>query len=349
MRLPSLNVPLSKGSRGIFWGRPSPFALPLGQAIEFRRRLIAEVLHGFGPDVIIVENRPLGMMEELDGLLQESCAAKIFLTRGIMSKADQVRSHYLTPRQELVLSDGTFVKAIVAGDKKVWDLAAEYDLSSEIATRLEYVGYFSEPVSRELIERARVERGVGPDDKWIVCSAGGGVLGERNVEEFTRLLDKFPRAVIDVVHGPQSSLPWGSLLASSVQQGRLRLHRECTSLSLLHAAADLVISPGGYNSLVEAMEGGAPIIVMPVQPDGHDEQYLHASRLAAHYPIRISTQPAELIHLAADALEARTPRLTIRDRATLKFDGLESASDLIVGLCRPAIITSDRASAETGS
>jgi predicted glycosyltransferase len=346
VRLPSLNIPLSKGSRGVFWGRRSPFTLALQQAIGFRKKLIDAVIRGFAPDVIVVENRPLGMMEELDGVLQTSRASKVFLTRGIMTTAHQVRSHYLSARQELALSDGTFAKVIVAADQKVWDLATEYDLSPEIAARLEYVGYFSKRVEREAVERTRAERGVRSGVKWIVCSAGGGALGERVIEEFTYLADRFGDAAIDIIRGPHTSLAWEPLLRSTIGDGRLRLHRECPSLPLLHAAADVVVCPGGYNSLVEVMEGGAPIVVVPVQPEGHGEQYLHASRLAAHYPIRISTRPNELADLVADVLNDAKPKITIRERATLRFDGLENARDLILDLGRPGQRLTRRGPAE---
>jgi len=337
LRLPSLNIPLSKGSQGRFWGRRSPFELEVERAIEFRRRLILEVLRGFAPDAIVVENRPLGMMEELDGVLQTSDAKKVFLTRGIMTGPEKVRSHYLTARQEQVLADGTFAKIVVALDPKVWDLADEYDLAPEIAARLEYVGYFIEPVEPNVIKKVRAERGVPFGGKWIVCSAGAGALGEPLIRECDRLAEKHPDLTIDIVHGPHSSLPWQPLLVSTAGQGRLRFHRDCACLPLLHAAADIVVCPGGYNSLTEAMVGGSLIIVVPVQPDDHDEQYLHARRLAPHYPIRIGRRPDQLTRLVDDALADESARVSISERATLKFDGLQTARAVIMGLYKQGV------------
>jgi predicted glycosyltransferase len=203
-------------------------------------------------------------------------------------------------------------------------------LSPEIAAKLEYAGYMSESVPASQIHSARAERGVAMDTKWIVCSAGGGALGESLVQELLRISDTLPGVAIDVVQGPHSELPWPSLLTSTIERGRIRVHRECRTLPLLHAAADLVVCPAGYNSLVEVMEGGAPIITVSVQPDTDGEQFLLASRLAKRYPIAVLSEYHQLSKLIRDTLDLHRGRVPIRQTGRLNFNGLQNARDLIL-------------------
>lgn len=330
LRVPSLNTPLSKASGGTFWGRHSFLQLSRDDEIRIRRQLIEATIDALAPDVIIVENRPLGMSDELDGILQQFSAVRLFLTRGIMTHPRRVHSSFLSVAQKASLRH-LFDKVIVAADRQVWDMAFEYDLEYDIAAKLEYVGFLSEPVDASLIERARAERGVDNGTKWIVCSAGGGSLGERLIQQFISVANRLSGIVIDVIQGPHSELPWQALLTSATEESWGRLHRECHALPLLHAAADLVVCPGG-SSLLEVMEGGARIITISVQEDADDDQALLSSCLARHYPITILKSYEELGNSIATELKTREPKLSIRQTASLNFNGLKNARDLILSV-----------------
>jgi predicted glycosyltransferase len=325
VRIPSLNLPLSSGSRGVFWGQHSPIEVSHAQAIEFRRELIESTIGAFCPDVIVIENRPLGMMEELAPILPRARARKVFLTRGIMTHPSRVREHYLTPSQERALGSGLFESIIVAADRRVWDLSVEYRLEGALSSRLEYAGYMSEAISAAQIRAIRAERGLSQGEKWLVCSAGGGASGERLLTEAIAISKTLKDLVMDVVLGPHSRLGWQSPLDSVTGDFNLRLHRECRALPLLHAAADVVVCPGGYNSLVEVMEGGAPIITISVQPDSDGEQHLLATRLATYYPITVMSDYAQLAGSVREAFEKSQAKASIRQTRKLDFDGLENA------------------------
>jgi predicted glycosyltransferase len=306
--------------------------LQFSQAQEerIRRKLILSVLDAFEPHAIIVENRPLGMNDELTNILTRNDAKKIFLTRGIMTHQKWVRESYLSNDQQAALVE-IFDKVIVATDRKIWDLYEEYEVPEAIVGKTEYVGYMGEAVDAAEIEKVRIERGVKKDDRWIVCSAGGGVDGEDLVREFISVLPELTNVIVDVIHGPHSTLPWPSALASTITENWGRRHQECRNLPVLHAAADLVVCPGGYNSLVEVMEGGAPAISISVQPDRDDEQSLRLSRLSRFYPIRVMENVAELRAAIAEMLPCCTVKKSIRERGSLGFDGVKKAKESILG------------------
>jgi predicted glycosyltransferase len=332
LHIPSLNNLLFE--RAQFLGKRQFLQLSRQQAIAFRRTFIERAIETFHPDVIVVENLALGMLDELSDVLDKTEAVKIFLTRGIIAHPSRVRRFMLRPNVEEALAT-LFQASIVACDRRVWDLDSEYHLGSLLASKLEYVGYMSEAVDPSDIRAARRERGVDAATKWIVCSAGGGALGEALVQELQTIMQSFTGVVVDLVQGPRSALPWAALLTSTIEQGHMRLHRECRALPLLHAAADLVVCTGGYNSLVETMEGGAGVVALPVQLEPQDEQFLQCSRLAPYYPITLVENRAALAGSIAGALERCETKNSIRETGNLDFDGLSNASKFILScVCR---------------
>jgi predicted glycosyltransferase len=326
-RIPSLNDILYE--RANFLGKTSFMSLSRKEGITFRQRLILEIINTFEPNIIIVEQSPLGMLDELECVLRTYSGIKIFLTRGILANPSRVRRFILKSNTEKAL-ETSFDTLVVAADRRVWDLAYEYDLPTEIASKLTYVGYMSEEVDSSDITRVRAERGLEKNDKWIVCSAGGGALGETLIATLTQIMRSFPSVLVDVVQGPRSGLRWPGLPASVINEGNVRLHRECRTLPLFHAAADLVVCTGAYNSLVEVMEGGAPIIAFPVQLEPQDEQYLHSSRLSSYYPITVVSRMDELTSSISEAIESRVEKLSIRNTGRLEFGGLLCAQKLIL-------------------
>ena len=235
----------------------------------------------------------------------------------------------LTPIIEEALRT-TFQRWIAATDQRICDLALEYDLDKAISEKIEYVGYISEAISQDRIAAARTERGLTAGAKWIVCSAGGGALGEQVIQKVSKAVGELDKVFVDVVQGPLSALPWPSSLMSTIESGRLRLHRETKNLPLMHAAADIVVCTGGYNSLTETMEGGAEIIAVPVQLEPKDEQYLHATKLARHYPITVVGKLNHLERALDAALGASREKATIRESGILNFNGISNSRDVIL-------------------
>jgi predicted glycosyltransferase len=93
----------------------------------------------------------------------------------------------------------------------------------------------------------------------------------------------FPRAAFDVVAGPGAGDACERLPAAP----NLRVSREARDLEARHLAADVVVTGGGYNSLVEAVCGRARVVCWPLAARTTDEKHVHPARLAAHYPVRV--------------------------------------------------------------
>ena len=164
---------------------------------------------------------------------------------------------------------------------------------------------------------------------WVVCSAGGGQLGEKLTQECIKLSKVFENLFFDIILGPRSNLPWKYTTKDYIDKGNLRLYKESHYLHHLHASADIVISTGGYNSLVEAMQGNALIICFPFRLDHKDEPYLHASYLSDFVKIALSTDMSKLQSLLEAAI-LTINKGAIRDRRReVNFIGAKNIEKIV--------------------
>jgi|GEM_PF-475079 len=246
------------------------------ELMPLRNKIIKESIKKFKPDALVVDYLPLGKQDELKEIINSFTGRLYYIARGVMDAPESFKKGVLSGYSKVALEE-KFHKIFIACDKRICDWSNEYSISKELEKKLEYIGYIGEEISEKLISSVRKKRGITNLNKWIVCSSGGGALAEKLIKEYTKLPKKYPKFYFDIIIGPKNSL--------NFEEEHLRLsplvevHHGSYDLPLLHAAADIVLCPGGYNSIVECLQGNTPIIVSPVQTKKGDEQYIHANRI----------------------------------------------------------------------
>ncbi len=319
VHLPSLDSMLPNKAR--YWGRKPFLDVSMKDVMTMRKEMLQAVFNAFTPDAIVVDYLPLGKHNELSEIIARTNARLYFILRGVLDHPDNVRIDLLGGAGEVALEQ-RYHRLLVASDRRICDVVAEYALSPKLAEKVEYIGYISEPISPHLLRQVRAERGVPVNGRWVVCSAGGGALGEQLIEECTQLPGHFPDVFFDIITGPRTAKQWTFLSADMHVEGKVRLHRETSMLAKLHASADVVICAGGYNSLVEAMEGQSRIVTCPVQLRTNDEQFIHGKRLSEHYPMAMITNLHDLEGAVRAALNAvDNEPVPPAPRSILAFDG----------------------------
>jgi predicted glycosyltransferase len=325
IHLPSLDSLDPRRSRQ--WGRV-PFlrctnSLTAGRAL--RRDIIASAIERFDPDAMILDYLPLGMDEEMREFVRASPQRRnYFIARGLLGDPIHIRRDIFT-QSAIESLEENYHMILAMTDQKIIDMAEEYALEPQLAEKLVYVGYAAEPVTAQEREAIRAERGIESGSKWVVCGAGGGKEGEALVQRCWEIAQIFPECTFDIVAGPRSRL----LLRSDVRsdEGRIRLHSsEDRRLPLMHAAADVVISRGGYNSLMEACVGDARILVAPIMTDF--EQVHHAQRLSAFREIDL-VESLEDLDLALHQCLMRSGPVVHR-LSEINMDGLHLAAGVIL-------------------
>jgi predicted glycosyltransferase len=184
-------------------------------------------------------------------------------------------------------------RILVASDQRT--ALVDEDLGFGDRQRLwcHHIGYVSLPVSPAEVQNARRRRGLSSQDRWIVCSVGSGFYHQSLIADCIQLCREFTDFHFDLVPGPGAPSEVAEACSVPGADGRVRLTHDRTDLRVVHAAADIVICHRGYNTLTEAMEGGAALIV-DTRGDAHHERARHVRRLQPFSPVACGEGLADL-------------------------------------------------------
>jgi predicted glycosyltransferase len=236
------------------------------RATQFRAEAIRDVAALYKPDIIIVDYLPFGQRHELDALFSSRETLRYFLHRGLTDTSDgSILRGTATQR----IAD-MYDRILVASDPRLVDIAAQDDYCANARAKLTYVGF----IVPNLISRGR---------SWsptVVCSGGGGYRAESLMLQCVKVAERNPHITLKIVLGPKSRLSASCFSVPS----NCEVYGTRVDLPELHQTAAVVISSGGYNSVLEAITGGARMIIYPNQTGEDDEQRRFADRLSKYYP-----------------------------------------------------------------
>lgn len=285
--LPSWDV--MRKNRAIYWEKLPWLDIDLPAAIELRSRLLTSIIETFDPDAIIVDYLPFGLHNELLRTIENTNAMKYLVLRGLIDTSDQ--DVFFNHASETIAS--LYDRIFIAADKRVINIVSEYNFTSSFLKKIEYVNYITQgPVESQDL---RVEMGVGSKyTKWIVCSSGGGKFAENIIVECLKVSNYFPEYRFDIVCGPLSNFDLQNLVSIGEN---CHVHSFLQQLPAYHASCDLLVSTGGYNSILEAGFGGASIIVFPNQTGLDDEQRNNSIRFSPYFNIMLLDK-IEMLHIA---------------------------------------------------
>jgi len=256
--------------------------MPLGELLALRSEAIWGALKGFGPDLFVVDNVPRGVAGELDlslRKLKKRGRAKCVLgLRDVLDAHDVVRAEWAARDTKRTLE--TYYDAVwVYGDPRLHATLPEAE-RAVAADRLHYLGYF-DPLLRLAPDatasdetRAILAWARGP---FVLCTLGGGQDGVHLAQAFLRTRLAGRRGVLltgPFMHpGARQALRSGA----AARDDLLVVDFLEEPLELLQHA-DRIVSMGGYNSVLEGLACGRPLLVVPrVAP--RQEQWIRAERL----------------------------------------------------------------------
>ena len=299
-----------------YWGRVPFLSLPLKEAILLRKKILRGIVEAYSPDLIIVDHLPLGAHEELEDIISETPSVKYLVTRGVLNHSGGLFDLVLGEKATEYLSLH-YDRIIVAADERVIDFAKEYSLPEELARKTKHVGYVIDQICVDDLIEFRTTRRTDKESPWIVVSAGGGQLGESLIEYSIEMSRSYPDVQFDIIFGPRSNLLGNTSKVRNLGKN-VCVQLESSKMPLLNASADIVICSGGYNTLLEALQGNARIICVPNWKDPRDEQTFHAKCLGKFAEISIVPE----VHDLGDALAATLRLPMVQDaRGQLNLSG----------------------------
>ncbi|MSO65108.1 MAG: glycosyl transferase [Alphaproteobacteria bacterium] len=265
---------------------------PIDDAWRQRRReLLVDIFARVRPHVVALELFPFGrrqMRFELVPLLDAATTARA-RPRIVSSVRDILVGQHKPERNEEMraLVDRYVDYVLVHGDPAFISFAATFPLANAIANKIRYTGY--------VVDRSgRGPTNVGQGAGEVIVSAGGGAVGVQLLETAiaaraqSQLADRRWRILVGV-HLPDADYGRLERLAASddivVERGR-------KDFPALLANAELSISQGGYNTVMETLEARVRAVIVPYAGGIETEQTVRVRALAGRTSLEIVDETA---------------------------------------------------------
>lgn len=317
--------------------RPRTLTIPVEQARNLRASLIQQSIRIMRPQVFLVDHVPGGVWNELLPTLRMLRALphppKVVLgLRDILDAPEVVRETWTREGLYDLISE-FYDDVLVYGRREIFDTVAEYGLTRAASANVRYCGYLcaEEPCEgRDAIRRCLVG---DSRNKLTVVTAGGGADAYPMIAATLDALielgsSRCPEVVL--ITGPLMTRDDRARLQAKVGDLPVRVLTAVPNQHSYLNAADLVITMGGYNTLIETIGLGKPAIVIP-RTGPSAEQTMRArlfDSLGLVQTIGLEeATPARLAQAIEDALRCHG-----RPRANLVADGLDRAVDHIAAL-----------------
>ncbi len=285
--------------------------------LRARSAAILDVVRRFVPDLILVDRYPRGMHDELAPALRQHAAQRpgapaVLGLRDILDRPETIRAEWRTNGYSAAIRE-TYAMVLCYGDPTVYDPVSEYGLPDDIAARIRFTGYLADDLlAADSVEVRRRHRKA--QRRLAVCTLGGG-------RDASPIAESFLSAMAELEgRGWSGVLITGPYMAPEDVE-RLQRHEATRSVSVLRmvddvpsylAAADAVVSMGGYNTVCELLALAVPAVIVPrVHP--REEQRMRAERLGACGLV----QWIEPTALSPGVLAAGIERVTAIPRAEL--------------------------------
>ncbi len=305
---------------------------PVGALIELRSRILQAALDAFDPDLLIVDKVPRGAGGELEQALEHLRATG--RTRCVLGLRDVLDGAAVASRewhqQRCTEAVDHYYDAVwVYGDQQVFDPIAAYGLPLVVACRTTFTGYlghgrptsppgFAAPV---------------PSEPFALCMVGGGQDGIDLARSFVQA--RLPRGRRGVVLA-------GPYMGDDDREELDRLVVSRPDMTVVGyvdmaeqfiAAAEYVVSMGGYNSVCELLAHEKRTLVVP-RARPRTEQLVRARRLAQRGLLDV-VHPDELSPERLSAWMASGAG-TSRGRRPVDLDGLARLPSLVDAILAPA-------------
>ena len=330
-RLDMIKLPaLSKRTSGVYKARTLP--LTLKNVIAWREQIILQAAVNFKPDIFLVDKSPAGVHNELLPALRylktwSPETALVLGMRDIEDSAQKTQDEWAVAGVPQLL-DEVYDLILLYGQRDVFDPITAYRLSTAAANKVVETGY----LGRDHVTRdstwVRRELGIG-DTPLVVVTVGGGGDGYEIVKTCVKMVKIFAGDLPFhslIVTGPLMAQRKRRLIRQAAQSEYLTLLEFTPDLMNYLAAADLVVSMVGYNSVVEILSLRKRALFIP-RMSIRAEQQMRAERLAQRGLARLLL-PAELTP-ARLLTEIKSAMALPQPAAVLNLNGLKQTSAAI--------------------
>ncbi|ACL02282.1 Glycosyltransferase 28 domain protein [Desulfatibacillum aliphaticivorans] len=266
------------------------------QALDIRKSIIKATAKTFQPHLFIVDKEPLGLKKEILPTLQWLRRSlpgtrTVLGLRDIMDESSATCKDWRDKGIYDLLED-TYSEIWVYGIKEFYDPITEYRIPSAISDKMLFTGYIPRNVPAPAAVKAMRKRfGCSNGEKLVVATTGGGGDGYSLLNCFLSMLERQKGKTSFkslLVTGPfMAEKERDNVVSRAKKLGvqAIQFHR---SMEEVLAAADLVVSMGGYNTVCESLTLGRMSLIIPRETPRKEQliraQVLKERRLVDYIP-----------------------------------------------------------------
>lgn len=259
---------------------PRALNVPIDSFVNLRSSLILSAVRSFQPDVLIIDKEPLGVKRELlpslEFLRQNRKNCKIVCGfRDILDEKSVVLDEW-DKRDTTESLKRYFDHLIIYGNQQVYDFAKEYDLDSDLASKIVYTGYVH---PQDNINKTDFSFNFAdPNLPVVTLTLGGGGDGSEILDTWHSMLESKKSLPFNhyILTGPFADVNrYERLKKLEDNLPNLKVDLFNPDTFSVFEKSDLVVSMGGYNTMIElAAMGKKPLILPRVKP--RKEQLIRA-------------------------------------------------------------------------
>jgi predicted glycosyltransferase len=263
LKLPSI----VKSRPGVWRGTSLPISGD--DLLALRQDLLTSAALSFKPDLFVVDHMPHGALGELLPTLEalRSTPTRVVLgLRDIVDAPEIVRRRWRVEGAYEAL-DRYYDLVLVYGNQDVYDVAAKYGMTPEVAERLHYCGYVCVPDEAQSTRRVRTRCLNGSKaERLIVATAGGGADAYPLMEALLMAMPAITAAAptaLTIITGPFMPAPLRRALQLQANGSGVKIRTSVEDVLSYIAAADVVVGMAGYNTTVEVLRMATPAVLVP--------------------------------------------------------------------------------------
>ena len=249
---------------------PLSVKLNARHALDIRKNIITATAKTFQPQLFIVDKEPLGLKKEvlptLQWLRRSRPETKTILgLRDIMDDGPTVRRDWHEKGVYKIL-DELYSEIWIYGNQEFYDPVFEYAISDGVKSKMHFTGYIPRKIpSKEAVKNIKKENGLAEDEKLVVVTTGGGGDGYAVMDNYLSMLEsanQMPFKSI-LITGPFMPKQKRRKVFKRARKLGVRTYHFYRQMEKIFAAADIVVSMGGYNTLCEILSQGTLSLVIP--------------------------------------------------------------------------------------
>jgi predicted glycosyltransferase len=183
-----------------------------------------------------------------------------------MDDAASVKKDWQEKRVYQQLED-LYSEIWIYGIQEFYDPIAEYEIPEAVSRKMYFTGYIPRKMpGKDAVHHIKKELGLKKDERLVVVTTGGGGDGYKVMDTYLTALEshglKLPFKSV-LITGPfMPKLQRRDVFKRSRRLG-VRTYHFYRQMEKIFAAADLVVSMGGYNTLCEILGQGTLSLVIP--------------------------------------------------------------------------------------